>query len=90
MGADDDQGCLPAPGWPLQTLAPSHMWPNDMQMLMLVTRCAGEVVRGRGQAGGVRPDELVSDGCGGEMNTHDVVDGGGTDVELNNGHGRRR
>jgi hypothetical protein len=81
VGDCDRQGCLPAPGWPLRTVALSHMWP--MQMLMLVTRCAVEAIRDRGQAARARPDELVSDGGGSEVNTHDVVEGGGTNVELN-------
>lgn len=62
------------------------MWP--MQKSVQVTRCAAEVIRDHGQAVGVHPGNLVSDGGGSEVYTHDIADGGGTNVELDGRHCR--
>lgn len=50
-------------------------------MLMIVARHAEGVVQDRRPAAGVYPNDLVSGGCGRKVDTHDVVDGCGTDVE---------
>lgn len=62
------------------------MWP--MQVLALVGRCDREDhTRSRTSCRSASLDGLVSDGRGSDANTHDVVDGGRPEVELDEGHG---